>query len=82
VDIEGSITVGDRKKDMIRSGENVAGREVGGGDPPPEGVSEVAVIGLPHPIWVEAVAAVVVVKSGATSSEPECSRVVRSASRR
>jgi fatty-acyl-CoA synthase len=65
VDDEGYITVVDRKKDMIKSGgENVASREVEEMIYRMPQVSEVAVIGLPHPKWVEAVAAVVVVKQG------------------
>jgi fatty-acyl-CoA synthase len=34
-------------------------------------VSEVAVVGVPHPKWVEAVVAVVVVKAGHTLTEQE-----------
>ena len=34
-------------------------------------VSEVAVIGIPHPRWVEAVVAVIVVKSGHSLSEAQ-----------
>jgi fatty-acyl-CoA synthase len=65
VDDEGYITVVDRKKDMIKSaGENVASREVEEAIYRLEGVSEVAVIGLPHPKWIEAVTAVVVAKAG------------------
>ncbi len=70
IDTEGYITVVDRKKDMIKSGgENVASREVEEALYRLEGVSEVAVIGLPHPRWIEAVTAVVVVKSGHTLDE-------------
>jgi fatty-acyl-CoA synthase len=65
VDEEGYITVVDRKKDMIKSGgENVASREVEEAIYRLPQVSEVAVIGLPDPKWIEAVAAVVVVKPG------------------
>ena len=65
IDEEGYISVVDRKKDMIKSGgENVASREVEEMIYQMPAVSEVAVIGLPHPHWVEAVAAVVVVKQG------------------
>jgi fatty-acyl-CoA synthase len=70
VDDEGYITVVDRKKDMIKTGgENVASREVEEALYRLEGVSEVAVVGLPHPRWIEAVTAVVVVKSGHTLDE-------------
>jgi len=65
IDAEGYITVVDRKKDMIKTGgENVASREVEEALYRLEGVSEVAVIGLPHPRWIEAVTAVLVVKAG------------------
>ena len=66
VDAEGYISVVDRKKDMIKTGgENVASREVEEAIYGLAGVSEVAVIGVPHPHWVEAVVAVVVPKAGA-----------------
>jgi fatty-acyl-CoA synthase len=65
VDEEGYITVVDRKKDMVKTGgENVASREVEEVIYRMEGVSEVAVIGVPHPQWIEAVVAVIVAKSG------------------
>ena len=70
VDDEGYITVVDRKKDMIKSGgENVASREVEEKIFQLASVSEVAVIGLPHPRWIEAVTAVVVVKAGQSLDE-------------
>jgi fatty-acyl-CoA synthase len=65
MDDEGNITIVDRKKDMIKSGgENVASREVEEALYQLDGVSEVAVIGTPDPIWIEAVTAVLVVKAG------------------
>ena len=70
IDDEGYITVVDRKKDMIKTGgENVASREVEETVYRLDGISEVAVIGLPHPYWIEAVTAVVVAKPGAALSE-------------
>jgi fatty-acyl-CoA synthase len=70
IDDEGYITVVDRKKDMIKTGgENVASREVEEAIYSIEGVSEVAVIGLPDPKWIEAVTAVIVVKTGFNLSE-------------
>jgi fatty-acyl-CoA synthase len=70
IDDEGYITVVDRKKDMIKTGgENVASREVEETLYRLEGVSEVAVVGLPHPYWIEAVTACVVVKPGHTLTE-------------
>jgi len=72
IDEEGFITVVDRKKDMIKSGgENVASREVEETIYRIPAVSEVAVIGVPHPKWVEAVMAVVVVKAGHALTEQE-----------
>jgi fatty-acyl-CoA synthase len=66
IDVEGYITVVDRKKDMIKTGgENVASREVEEMIYRLDGVSEVAVVGVPHPRWVEAVIAIVVPKAGA-----------------
>ena len=55
----------DRKKDMIKTGgENVASREVEEAIYLLDGVAEVAVFGINHPTWVEAVAAVVVPRPG------------------
>jgi fatty-acyl-CoA synthase len=72
IDDEGYITVVDRKKDMIKTGgENVASREVEEALYQHPGVSEVAVIGVPHPRWVEAVIAVVVAKAGQVVSEQD-----------
>jgi fatty-acyl-CoA synthase len=72
IDDEGFITVVDRKKDMIKTGgENVASREVEEMIYRLGAVSEVAVIGLSHPKWVEAVAAVIVVKAGQMLSEQD-----------
>ncbi|WP_232333023.1 fatty acyl-CoA synthetase [Novosphingobium aquimarinum] len=68
MDADGFITVVDRKKDMIKSGgENVASREVEEAIYRHPAVSEVAVIGLPDPKWVEAVTAVVVLRPGCHS---------------
>jgi acyl-CoA synthetase (AMP-forming)/AMP-acid ligase II len=57
----------DRYKDVIKTGgENVASIEVEkavyAADPE---IAEVAVVGLPHPRWIEAITAVVVAKPGA-----------------
>lgn len=72
IDEEGFITVVDRKKDMIKTGgENVASREVEEMIYRLPQVSEVAVVGVPHPRWVEAVVAVVVPKAGQQLSEAE-----------
>jgi len=70
IDEDGYITVVDRKKDMIKTGgENVASRDVEEAIYTCEGISEVAVIGLPHEYWIEAVTAIVVIKPGADLSE-------------
>ena len=61
LDDDGYLTVVDRKKDMIKTGgENVASREVEEAIYQLDGVAEVAVFGVPHQRWIEAVAAVVV----------------------
>lgn len=65
LDEDNYITVVDRKKDMVKSGgENVASREVEEVIYQDPRVSEVAVVGLPHDKWVEAVTAIVVPKVG------------------
>jgi fatty-acyl-CoA synthase len=70
IDADGYIYVVDRKKDMVKTGgENVASREVEEMIYQLPQVSEVAVIGVPHPRWVEAVVAVVVVKAGQSLSK-------------
>jgi fatty-acyl-CoA synthase len=72
VDDEGYITVVDRKKDMIKTGgENVSSREVEEMIYRLAGVSEVAVIGLADPYWIEAVTAVVVGKAAHTLDEAQ-----------
>ncbi|MEO7351165.1 MAG: AMP-binding protein, partial [Marmoricola sp.] len=64
------LSVVDRKKDMIKTGgENVASREVEEILYELDGVDEVAVFGLPHPHWIEAVAAVIVRAPGALLTE-------------
>jgi fatty-acyl-CoA synthase len=66
LDEDGYLSVVDRKKDMIKTGgENVASREVEEAVYGHPDVAEVAVFGVPHPYWIEAVVAVVVPKSGA-----------------
>lgn len=66
------ITVVDRKKDMIKTGgENVASREVEEAVYLHPAVEEVAVVGVNHPKWVEAVTAVIKLKAGQSVSEEE-----------
>lgn len=70
VDDEGYVSVVDRKKDMIKTGgENVASREVEETIYLLPEVAEVAVIGIPHPYWVEAVVAIIVLKDTESLSE-------------
>ena len=72
LDDEGYITVVDRVKDMIKTGgENVASREVEETIYRLAAVSEVAVVGLPDPRWIEAVTAFIVVKSGQSLTESQ-----------
>lgn len=71
-DAAGFITIVDRKKDMINSGgENVSSREVEETIYRHPAVSEVAVVGLADPKWVERVCAVVVVKAGASATSDD-----------
>jgi fatty-acyl-CoA synthase len=64
---DGYLSVVDRKKDMIKTGgENVASREIEEAIYALDGVAEVAVFGISHPHWIEAVTAVVVPKPGAS----------------
>ncbi|MDQ2638839.1 MAG: acyl-CoA synthetase [Actinomycetota bacterium] len=72
IDKDGYLTVVDRKKDMIKTGgENVASREVEEALYLLDGVAEVAVFGVPHPHWIEAVTAAVVPKDGAELTAKE-----------
>ena len=72
VDDEGYITIVDRKKDMIKTGgENVASREVEETIYGVDAVSEVAVVGVADPYWIEAVVAVIVPRSGQSVTEDE-----------
>jgi fatty-acyl-CoA synthase len=78
MDDEGYLTVVDRKKDMIKTGgENVASREVEEMIFTHPAVSEVAVFGVPHPKWIEAVMAVVVPRPGQTITADELLRFCR-----
>ncbi|MYR08397.1 long-chain-fatty-acid--CoA ligase [Gordonia sp. SID5947] len=72
IDSDGYLAVVDRKKDMIKTGgENVASREVEEAIYLLDGVAEVAVFGVPHPKWIEAVTAVVVPKDGVALTEEQ-----------
>ena len=72
LDEDGYLWVVDRKKDMIKSGgENVATREVEETLYELDGVGEAAVFAVPHPRWIEAVAAVVVPAAGVELDEKD-----------
>lgn len=72
MDAEGYLTIVDRKKDIIiTGGENVASREVEDAIYAHPSVAEVAVFGVRHPYWIEAVAAAVVLREGATLTTEE-----------
>lgn len=72
MDAEGFLYVVDRLKDMIVSGgENVYSAEVEDAVRGHPDVALCAVIGIPHPMWGEAVHAVVVPRAGAALSEQD-----------
>src|SRR5687767_6366598 len=78
MDADGYITVVDRKKDVIKSGgENVASREVEEVIYQHPAVAEVAVFGVSHPRWIEAVAAVIVPRDGETVESDDVMRFCR-----
>ncbi|AXB43183.1 acyl-CoA synthetase [Amycolatopsis albispora] len=78
LDEDGYLSVVDRKKDMIKTGgENVASREVEEAVYLLDGVAEVAVFGISHPHWIEAVTAVVVPREGVTLTEEQVLTHVR-----
>ncbi len=69
---DGYLSVVDRKKDMIKTGgENVASREVEEAIYEMDGVAEVAVFGIAHPYWIEAVTAVIVTRTGSALTVDE-----------
>jgi len=72
MDEDGYLYLVDRVKDMIVSGgENIYSVEVENAISTHAAVAQVAVIGIPHDIWGEAVHAIVVRHSGADASEEE-----------
>jgi len=71
-DEKGFIYIVDRKKDMIvTGGENVYSREVEEVLYMHPAIAEVAVIGIPDPLWVERVHAVIALKADAPATEKE-----------
>lgn len=72
LDGDGYVYLHDRVKDMIVSGaENVYPAEVENVLMTHPGVADVAVIGVPHDTWGEAVKAIVVPAPGAAPTEPD-----------
>lgn len=72
VDEEGFINIVDRMKDVILSGgETIYSTEVENAMAAHRDVQQVAVVGVPHPRWGEAVLAVVVAVDRAVPSEQE-----------
>jgi acyl-CoA synthetase (AMP-forming)/AMP-acid ligase II len=72
LDDDGYLFLVDRVKDMIvTGGENVYSVEVENAIASHEAVAQVAVIGIPHDVWGEAVHAVVVLRQGAVVTEAE-----------
>jgi long-chain acyl-CoA synthetase len=72
LDAEGYLYLVDRVKDMIvTGGENVYSIEVEDAIASHPAVAEVAVIGIPSPVWGEQVHAIVVLHQGATATPEE-----------
>lgn len=72
VDEQGYLFIMDRSKDMIISGgENIYPREIEEVIVRHPAVREVAVIGIPHPKWGEAIKAIVSLVEGKSVSEDE-----------
>lgn len=72
LDAEGYVFLVDRVKDMIVSGgENVYSIEVENAISSHPSVEQVAVIGIPHPVWGEQVHAVVVLRANTSATEEE-----------
>jgi acyl-CoA synthetase (AMP-forming)/AMP-acid ligase II len=71
-DEEGFFYIVDRKKDMIiTGGENVYSSEVENAIYAHPSVAEVAVFGVPHEKWGEAVTAAIVLRDGGTATEED-----------
>jgi acyl-CoA synthetase (AMP-forming)/AMP-acid ligase II len=71
-DHEGFFYIVDRKKDMIISGgENIYPREIEDVIITHPAIEDVAVIGMPDPVWGESVKAFVVLKEGKVAKEQE-----------
>ena len=72
MDAEGFVTIVDRSKDIIITGGiNVFSREIEEVLHDHQAVAQVAVIGIPHERWGEAIHAVVVLAPGAAATPAE-----------
>jgi long-chain acyl-CoA synthetase len=72
IDADGYVTIVDRKKDMILSGGyNIYSKEVEAALCAHPAVAQAAVVGVPDPVFGEAVAAFVVTREGAAPSAQE-----------
>ena len=72
LDEEGYLYIVDRKKDMIKSGgENIASAEVERVIYELPQVFETAVVGIPHPKWLEVPKAFIVLKEGQSLTEKD-----------
>ncbi|MEK9735467.1 MAG: long-chain fatty acid--CoA ligase, partial [Paracoccaceae bacterium] len=72
IDHDGYITLKDSSKDLIISGgSNIYPREVEEVLLLHKSISEVSVIGAPHPEWGEEVVAFIVLAGGATLNKPD-----------
>jgi long-chain acyl-CoA synthetase len=70
IDEHGEILFIDRKKDMIKSGgENISSVKIEETLLAHPAVLNVAVVGLPHPLWSEAVCAFITLRPGAAGDE-------------
>ncbi len=78
LDAMGRIYVLDRAKDMIiTGGVNVYSTQVENCLRQHPSVAQVAVVGVPHPVWGEAVVAAVVVRAGCAFTEVELEQYAR-----
>jgi long-chain acyl-CoA synthetase len=72
IDADGYVYLVDRLNDMIVSGgENVYSIEVENAISTHPAVAQVAVIGIPHPVWGEQVHAIVVLRPGCSATDRE-----------
>jgi arylformamidase len=81
LDADGELRITGREKDIIiRGGVNISAAEVEGALDGEEGVAHLAVVGVPHEILGEQVAAIVATRDGRTFDEVESSLKARARS--